>query len=172
MHLKDNPEVMKKIGQAIKDYGVVHKSLEGVYYIREDTILQAISEIELPFETIDEETIEQTMNKNLLPLADNGWRKEHPDKWNWEEDNLKRVSKMLAHAIAESFVSKKEEVNRELLEVCKGFVTWFDYISKYQSECLGKGFKEACENWDNMIIPSPNIDKMRQAISKAEGKEG
>ncbi len=59
----------------------------------------------------------------------------------------------------------------ELLEACKTFVAWFDYISNYQNECLGKSLKEAEKNWGEMNDPSPDVNIMKQAITKAKGGE-
>lgn len=58
----------------------------------------------------------------------------------------------------------------ELLEACKDFVSWFDYVSEYQKANLitGQTLQSASENWENMTTPSPDITKMRQAIKNAE----
>lgn len=80
-----------------------------------------------------------------------------------------RGKEKLNHALSE--LSKLDAMPKEvedLLEACKKFVSWFDYVSAYQHECLAKGLKEAEENWGSMNEPSPDVNIMKEAIKNLQ----
>lgn len=103
--------------------------------------------------------------------------KHTPWKWNgkWLFDN--KGDLVLWYTTNDDGVHCKEEHKNliaaapELFKVCKEFVQWFDYISTYQHENLvnGQTLKTASNNWGLMVTPSPDINKMCDAIAKAEG---
>jgi hypothetical protein len=112
MHLKDNPEVMKKIEEALMNYEIPInneidlsvmtplKNIIGETYVKE-IINNIISQIELPFEVIDEKKI-----SDLAVLYNYYGLLNEKDKEN------------LAHAIAERFVSKKEVKRENMPMIC------------------------------------------------------
>ncbi len=83
----------------------------------------------------------------------------HITTWAEQEEN----AQLIVRAV------NRDHVFEELVDVCKEWVQWFEYVSAYHNENLCKGLKEAEENWNNMLTPnpSPSIEKMKLALSKA-----
>jgi hypothetical protein len=101
-------EVMKKIAQAIKDFGIIHRGLDGVY-IREDLILEAISQIELPYDLLDENRVKHIIMEALF------WGTQHNETTQEIIDNQ-------AHSIASRFVSKKYKMTEKTKEILASIV--------------------------------------------------
>lgn len=80
----------------------------------------------------------------------------------------------LVDNICKKFGSPAKGMPEELLSAAKEWIQWFDYVSAYQSENLGKGLKEAEENWNNMHTPnpSPSIDRLKKAVELLTQEEG
>ncbi len=80
------------------------------------------------------------------------------------------VSQGLWNAIEKyATFGRPKGLSLELINACKEWIQWFDYLSAYQNENLGKGLKEAEYNWDNMLTPdpSPSIERLKQALKNA-----
>jgi hypothetical protein len=133
MKLGDNPEVMKKIEEALMNYEIPInneidlsvmtplKNIIGETYVKE-IINNILSEIELPYEVIDEEKLPELLHilyleatKKLKPESYNpNAQKEYKDL----TEEQKFIDKYIAHAIAERFVSKKEVKRENMPMIC------------------------------------------------------